>query len=119
MRVYSVLLRCYPRDFRREYGEDMTQLLALQLRDENVVRVWGRTFLDVALTVPSARLEALMSRRRELPGAEVFYGAVAVACLVVTAVSGSTYVIGTTGLLLAVLFSSLAVVAWRRAMGTP
>jgi hypothetical protein len=115
MRIYRALLRCYPRDFRREYGEDMTQLLALQLRDENAVRVWGRTFVDLALTVPSLRLEAAMSRRSSFPGTAVGYGAAAIACLVATAVSGTVGTVGTAGLLLAVLFSSLAVLAWRRA----
>ncbi|MDQ1696359.1 MAG: hypothetical protein QOJ03_1712 [Frankiaceae bacterium] len=115
MRLYGALLHCYPRDFRREYGEDMTQLLALQLRDENAVRVWGRTFVDLALTVPSLRLEAVMSRRSSLPGTAVVYGAAAVACLVATAVSGTVGMVGAAGLLLAVLFSSLAVLAWRRA----
>ena len=115
MRLYRALLRCYPRDFRREYGEDMTQLLALQLRDENAVRVWVRTFVDLALTVPSLRLEAVMSRRRALPGTAVLYGSIAVACLLLTAISGTAIGVGTAGLLLAVLFASLAVVAWRRA----
>ena len=115
MNVYGVLLRCYPRDFRREYGDDMTQLLTLQLHDENAVRVWGRTLVDLALTVPSARLEALMSRRSALPGADVLYGAAAVGCLAATAVSGSTAYFGNAGLLLAVLFGSLAVLARRRA----
>jgi hypothetical protein len=115
MTLYGALLRCYPRDFRREYGDDMTQLLALQLRDENAVRVWGRTFVDVALTVPSLRLEAVMSRRHVLPDTAVLYGSAAVACLVLTALAGTSYVLGTAGLALAVLFGSLAVVAWRRA----
>jgi amino acid transporter len=115
MTLYGALLRCYPRDFRGEYGDDMTQLLALQLRDENAVRVWVRTFVDLALTVPSLRLEAVMSRRRALPDPAVLYGSAAVACLVFTAVAGSSYVLGTAGLLLAVLFASLAVVSWRRA----
>jgi hypothetical protein len=115
MRLYGALLRCYPRDFRREFGEDMTQLLALQLRDENAVRVWARTFVDLALTVPSLRLEAVMSRRSSYPGTAVVYGGAAVACLVATAVSGNVGMVGTAGLLLAVLFSSLAVLAWRRA----
>ena len=115
MKVYRVLLRCYPRDFRREYGEDMTQLLALQLRDENTARVWGRTVLDLALTVPTLRLEAVMSRRNTLPGADVLYGAAAVGSLAATAITGSTAYLGNAGLLLAVLFTSLAVLARRRA----
>jgi hypothetical protein len=113
--VYRGLLRLYPRDFRLEYGEDMSQLLALQLRDENAARVWGRTVLDLALTVPSLRLESLMSRRSTLPAAFFVYAAAAVASLVITALSGTAFGLGTAGLLLGVAFASLAVLAWRRA----
>jgi hypothetical protein len=115
MTLYRALLRCYPSDFRREYGEDMTQLLALQLRDENALRVWGRTFLDLALTVPPLRLEAIMSRRSNLADAAVVYAAAAVACVGATAVTGSTGRVGTLGLLFAVLFTTLAALARRRA----
>ena len=113
--LYRVLLRLYPRAFRLEYGEDMTQLLSLQLRDERAVRVWCRTALDLALTVPALRRESLMSGRRTHPTAFVLYAAAAVASLVLTAVSGTSLGVGTAGLLLGVVFASLAVVAWRRA----
>jgi hypothetical protein len=115
MTLYGVLLRCYPRDFRREYGEDMTQLLALQLRDENAVRVWGRTFIDVALTVQPLRLEAVMSRRDNHPDSAVVYTAAAVASLAATAIAGSAGRVGMVGRLFAVLFMTLATLAWRRA----
>lgn len=113
--VYRGLLRLYPREFRREYGEDMSQLLALQLRDESTLRVWGRTLLDLALTLPSQRLESVMSRRPALPVAFYLYGAAAVLSLVMTAVSGTAVGVGSAGLLLAAGFASLAVLAWRRA----
>jgi hypothetical protein len=93
----------------------MTQLLALQLRDENAVRVWARTLVDLALTVPSLRLEAVMSRRSAVAHTAVLYGGAAAACLVGTAVSGTAYGVALAGLLLAVVFGGLAVLAWRRA----
>jgi hypothetical protein len=113
--LYGGLLRLYPRAFRLEYGEDMTQLLALQLRDERAVRVWCRTAVDLALTVPALRLESLMSGVRSRPSAFYLYTAAAVASLVLTAISGTSFGIGAAGLLLGVVFAGLAVVAWRRA----
>jgi hypothetical protein len=115
MTLYAALLRCYPKDFRREYGDDMTQLLALQLRDENALRVWGRTFVDLALTVPPLRLEAVMSRRNNPPDTAVLYAAAALACLAATALVGSAGRLAAVGLLVAVLFATLATLAWRRA----
>ena len=111
MSLYGGLLRLYPRGFREEYGPDMEQLLREQLRDESAARVWGRAVLDLALTVPSQRLEATMSRS---PSAPVLYSSAAVACLVLTALSGTALGVGTAGLLGVVVFASLAVLSWRR-----
>jgi hypothetical protein len=113
--LYGALLHLYPRAFRLEYGEDMSRLLALQLRDERALRVWCRTAVDLALTVPALRLECLMSGLRTRPTAFVLYAAAAAASLVLTAISGTSLGMGTAGLLLGVAFASLAVVAWRRA----
>ncbi len=50
-RFYGLLLYCYPRDFRRNYGGAMAQLFADQLRDCTgavaVVRQWFVTLADV------------------------------------------------------------------------
>jgi hypothetical protein len=56
-----------------------------------------------------------MSGRRTHPNAFVVYTAAAVASLVLTAVSGTSLGFGAAGLLLGVVFASLAGVAWRRA----
>jgi hypothetical protein len=112
MTLYGGLLRLYPRDFREEYGQDMEQLVRLQLRDENAARVWGRTLLDAALTVPSLRLEAHMSARSSAP---VVYGAATVASLTLAGLAGSAVGISVFGLAGVLLFGSLAVVSWRRA----
>ena len=112
MSLYGGLLRLYPRDFREEYGEDMQQLLTLQLRDEAAARVWLRTLLDVALTVPPLRLEAHMSARTSAP---VVYGAATVASLTFAAVAGSAVGVSVVGLAGVLLFGSLATLSWRRA----
>jgi len=111
MNPYGLLLRLYPRDFREEYGEDMVQLLRNQLRDENARRVWARTVLDVALTVPSIRLEAHMSRGTSAP---VVYGTATVASIVLAVVAGTSVGVSVVGLAGVFLFGSLAFIAWRR-----
>jgi len=110
--AYGVLLRLYPRDFREEYGEDMAQLLRSQLRDERAVRVWARTLLDVALTVPSMRLETHMTRGTSAP---VVYGAATAACLVLAVVAGTSIGVSVVGLAGVLIFGALAVISWRRA----
>jgi uncharacterized membrane protein YhaH (DUF805 family) len=112
MTLYGGLLRLYPRSFREEYGPDMQLLLREQLRDEGRVRVYGRTALDLMLTVPSLHLEARMSRG---PSAPVVYGAAAVASLLLAALAGTTVGISVIGLAGLLLFGSLALVAWKRA----
>lgn len=112
MNAYGALLRLYPRDFREEYGEDMAQLLRDQLRDEKATRVWARTVLDVALTAPSMRLEAHMSRGTS---ASVIYGTATVACLVLAFVAGTAVGVSVVGLAGVLVFGALAFIAWRRA----
>ena len=52
LRVYRLLLRCYPRAFRREYGEEMCATFARVLRDCDSrigrCRLWLATLSDAA-----------------------------------------------------------------------
>jgi hypothetical protein len=113
MRAYRALLVLYPRAFREEYGEDMAQLLAQQLRDEGTTRVWARTLLDLALTVPSLHLEVRMSRTSTAP---MVYGAGALACLLVLVLGGTSRGTALSGLAGVLVLGSLAVVSWRRSV---
>lgn len=112
MSLYGGLLRLYPRAFRDEYGEDMALLLRHQLRDESAARVWARTLLDLAITVPTLRLEAHMSARTSAP---VAYTAAAVASLVVAVVAGTSIGVSVVGVGGVLLFGGLALISWRRA----
>lgn len=112
MTVYDVLLRLYPRDFREEYGEDMAQLVRQQLRDESATRVWARTVLDVALTFPSIRLEAHMSRGTSAP---IIYGTATAACLALAVVVGTSVGVSVLGFAGVFIFGALAFIARRRA----
>ena len=56
-RIYRILLKAYPRRYRERYGEPMAQLFRDQLRAANTfgkwARLWLRTVVDLALTVPA------------------------------------------------------------------
>jgi hypothetical protein len=89
--AYRVLLRLYPRQFRAEYGEDMVQLLADQLRDESAPRVFARTLVDVLISVLNRRLEARMNR--PVPLAVPFtFAAISASALLTAMVVGSATV---------------------------
>jgi predicted permease len=53
-RVYSSLMRLYPREFRERYGEDMLDYFRDRLADQrargNVVRFWSRVVFDLGTT---------------------------------------------------------------------
>jgi hypothetical protein len=96
--AYRRLVRLYPRAFRDEFGTDLVDLLAEQLRDEPTGRVLARGLIDLALTVPAQHLEAHMDRSPNLAltcalgalafattavGIAVGHPAILVACLAV------------------------------------
>ena len=67
MRLYRFLLWLYPRQFRREYADDMVAMLMEQVRAERTLRVVGRTALDLILTIPIRHMEVLMPTSSATP----------------------------------------------------
>lgn len=59
--LYRALVGLYPRSFRDGYAGPMTQLFADRVRDVGA-RAWLRTVPDLVRTVPTERIEAVMSR---------------------------------------------------------
>jgi hypothetical protein len=65
LRLYALLLAAYPREFRREYGREMTLVFADRCREGArggegrgaTLRLWGETFGDLLKTAPKERLE--------------------------------------------------------------
>ncbi len=104
MRLYRLLLRCYPRSFRDEYGDDMVALLRHQLRDESVARVAARTAVDLAITIPARHLEVHMNRT----------STTALVITFVAVAAALTVIGGPIGLVAALGLLALAVVTWRR-----
>ena len=66
-RIYRLLLRAYPPDFRAEYGRDMELLFRDQCQESDVrtLGFWARVFWDVACSASALRLEAWRGRGRE------------------------------------------------------
>lgn len=108
--AYRALLHLYPRSFRRDYAEPMSQLFADRLRDRGR-RVWLETGPDLVRTVPVQRMEAAMARVSS--GARV----VALAVIVVGAVFASIGLGGGAAPLLVVLAAVAGLVALVRQRG--
>ena len=112
--AYRAFLRLYPRRFRDEYGADMALLFADQMRDEAARRVWARTFVDLAITVPTRHLEAHM-KRTPSPTLALSIGALSVAAVIVAVVGGTNRGVLTVGVPIAVVSALLAAVLWHDA----
>jgi hypothetical protein len=67
-RVYRLLLRAYPPDFRAEYGREMVLLFRDQCRESEVrsLGFWAAVISDVARSAPALRLEAWRESTRTM-----------------------------------------------------
>ena len=67
-RLYRILIKAYPRGYRRKYEEAMGQCFRDQLGAANTVgkltRLWLRTTVDFALSLPARHLERWLRRLR-------------------------------------------------------
>jgi hypothetical protein len=66
-RIYRLLLRAYPPDFRAEYGREMMLLFRDQCQESDVrtVSFWARVLCDVARSAPALRAAAWRARVSE------------------------------------------------------
>jgi hypothetical protein len=63
-RLYRALVRLYPRQFRRDYGDDLVQHFADLVTDRGARAAWRRTSLDLTITIPRYHLERIMNDQR-------------------------------------------------------
>jgi hypothetical protein len=112
-RAYTALLALYPRRFRDAHRADLVGLFRDQCRDEPRQRVYVRTILDLALTVPAQHLEAHM-KRNPTPALLLTYGTVGLAGLGVMLVGGSSTAGLVIGAVLAVIGFGLAAATRRQ-----
>lgn len=99
--VYRALTWLYPRDFRDRYRDDLVQIHTDLTREHGPARAWGRTTLDLFVTVPRYRMESLMKESLSPTVITVAIAAMAVAGI------ASVFV---TDVYLAVLLLPLAIV---------
>lgn len=76
--LYRVLVRLYPSDFRREYGEDLVTHYADLVSDRGARAARARTALDLVITVPRYRLEHLMTEERSTTTLSIVIGLFAI-----------------------------------------
>lgn len=62
--TYRLLILLYPPTFRREYGNDMVLLYDALAADRGSLAAVRRTSIDLIVTVPRYRLEAVMTEPR-------------------------------------------------------
>jgi len=85
MRLYRLLLRCYPASFRHEYGEEMTRLFVERHRAASLggrMALWLEVFADALGAAPKTHLDILRQdlryTRRALARTPAFAAAVIV-----------------------------------------
>lgn len=78
-RAYRVLTLLYPKDFRQRYRDDLVQHHADLLRNAGTARAWTCTSLDLLITVPRYRLEAIMNPKHSTMVLSTVIGLLAVA----------------------------------------
>src|SRR5258708_19115074 len=64
-RLYRVLLRCYPAEFRHEYAREMTQVFRDGGRAERTPRLWLDLVADVLFTAPKEHVHVLLQDLRD------------------------------------------------------
>src|SRR6266566_9275835 len=69
-RIYRLLLRAYPPDFRAEYEREMVLLFRDQCRESDVrtLGFWAAVVWDIARSAPALRMEAWREHTRTLGG---------------------------------------------------
>lgn len=64
MRAYRALVRLYPRELRREFGDDLVALHDDLTGDRGRTRAWRICALDLLVTLPRMHLERIMAPHR-------------------------------------------------------
>ena len=111
--IYRRLLWLYPRRFRDEFGPDMVQLVANQLRDEHALRVWSRVVVDLLITAPARQLEAHM-HRRSTSSVPILFAAISAAGAGLMLIGGTSVGVLAFGAVVAAAAGAIAIVAWRQ-----
>ena len=63
-RIFRLLLRCYPKEFRDDYAAEMTQVFRDQLTDDPRARDWIDLAVDTARSAPREHVYVLTNDLR-------------------------------------------------------
>jgi uncharacterized membrane protein YiaA len=63
-RLYATLVRLYPRGFQHDFADDMVIAFGELVEHNGRAATWRRVLVDLAVTVPTYRLETVMAPRR-------------------------------------------------------
>jgi hypothetical protein len=77
--IYRNLVRLYPREFRQEFGDDVVQHFDDLVAERGLRVAYGRTALDLAVTLPRYRLETIMNERHSATTISIVVGSLAAA----------------------------------------
>ena len=106
-RLYRAAVWLYPPSFRREFAADLQQAFCDLRRDHGAFSTWRRTSVDLALSIPTQHLEAVMARNTA-PATKLASGAVLAAALV------GAFIFGRPAVWLpALMIAAAAVLAYR------
>ena len=106
-RLYRAAMWLYPPSFRREFAADLEQAFRDLRRDHGALSAWRRTSVDLALSIPTEHLEAVMARTAA-PATKLASAAVLAAALV------GTFIFGRPAVWLpAVIIAAVAALAYR------
>ena len=101
-RVYRGLLYLYPRQFREHYRDDLEQAITDLSAELGRRRALSRVVLDLAVTVPRYRIEALM--KEEHTATVLTVAITAMACIGIVSIFTGLY-LGAVLLVLAVVLA--------------
>ncbi|MGE0309542.1 MAG: hypothetical protein AB7N61_27255 [Acidimicrobiia bacterium] len=101
-RVYRGLLYLYPRQFREHYRDDLEQAITDLLAELGRRRALSRVALDLAVTVPRYRIEALV--KEEHTATVLTVAITAMACIGIVSIFTGLY-LGAVLLVLAVVLA--------------
>ncbi len=109
VRCYRALIRLYPRQFRRDFGDDLVQVFADDLTERGALLGWRRALSDLVLSVPVQHVEVTMNNHSADRSARARLVLAAFAVVVVAALG--RYVV--VAVPLALLAALTALLYWR------
>lgn len=80
--IYRTLIHLYPKSFTSHYADDLVQHFGDLVTRDGATRAWGRTTIDLLLTVPLYRLETVMNPRHANTGLQLSIAGLTVAGVV-------------------------------------